>query len=81
MYICIYVYVYIYIYIYIYMYVYVYIHIYIYTIEIYWHHIRDPRPPGAPGRRAVDGRLGVLIKGGVQWMGVVVYSKLVYNIT
>ena len=74
---CMYIYIYIYIYIYAYvcisisislsLYIYIYTHVYIYAHDVGFPSLGYSLQGGAVG-------------GGVQWMGVALYSKLVYNI-
>ena len=78
---------YIYIYMYMYVYTYVYIYIYIYThyshimyIHMIYNVLRteacNSLPETEPGYSAEGGAVG----GGVQWMGVELYSDIVCNI-
>ena len=65
----------IYIYIYIYVYVYVYIYIYIYTYKFPL--IARARRRSGRGDAGPEGEIS---GSGVQWIGVVLYSRLVYTV-
>ena len=85
-------YIHMYVYIYIYTYVYIYIHIYIHISYTYTHihtalrRARGLDRLGCSGMRQLGCfQLWILSRGGcsgrgMQWIGIVLYSKLVYNI-